>query len=1701
MQEWQRKIAGTLSSVGSALSTRSKSQKEGDVFADIATSMAASQASSEVEDWLRGYGNARIQLNPDHHLSLRNAQAELLLPLRETKNNLWFTQGSVHRSDNRLQSNLGLGWRYFAKSWMAGGNVFFDYDYTGRHSRGGLGLEFWRNDLKFSTNAYFRLSGWRDSRAMEDYEARPADGWDIRAEAWLPAYPQLGGKLTWEQYYGNEVGMSGASERFSDPHRLTAGLSWTPVPLITLTAEHTLGNGGGHDARVGMEFRWQPGVPLSRQMDSSAVGYMRSLAGNRYDFVSRNNDIILEYRKKQVIFLSLPEQVSGRSGTTVSLHATIRSGHGLDHITWQAGAFSAAGGKIDDLGGGDFLLTLPPYTPGKSGQNSWMLSAVATDSRGNTSSPAQTLVSAIPGQLSAARSTFIPAESSLPADGHTTQTLTLTLADDSRLPVDLNAGSISIHREILSGSPQSATLSPLTRQAPGVYTVTVTAGVQSGSFRLTPAAQGLTLPVVTVHVSGTLAPGKSGVTVTPDMLTANGRERSVIRFIARDAQGEPATGIRNVSFALSAVAAPNITAADPALAYTLTPVVSEGEGVYTASLTGRQAGVVTLRPRVDGRPVGDLSAQVTFSSEATSGRLIAFTRDKNEAKASGEDEVHLRASVRDAQDNPVPNQTVLFGATNGAQLSSDAVVTDSNGDAEVTLTSTSTGASEVTASLYTSRLTQNVRFTADNNSAQIPEGYLVVLRDNAVADGMDTAKVGLLVTDRQYNPLSGVEVRLSGDNGVILNNGAPVTDKNGEIYAILQSTVAGTSNITAEINGSRRTIPVHFIASHRNPVIVSVSAEGDRQPSDGRSEVSVSATVTDTAGNALPDTTISFSSGEGVRLSAATGVTNEQGVAKVRVRSVTAGTFTVTASIRGSRLGTDVHFVPDRNSAQIERGHLVVLTNNQPVGGQDRLGVLVTDAGHNPLPGIAVKFSADNGAMAMPAEATTDQNGEFNQFIVSTTRAGTVKGTVTLENGNAASMEVAFVSKAARPLKAPADVVMKYGDAVFTTAPVTGGNGSPLSVKSANEEAVAVVLDGNTVKVTALKVTPAPVVITVSQAATVDTEAPQDATFTVKVNPGALTALKPAPVTVNVRASDDRNAATHLEKADGFITGTKLAYSSDKPDVATVDANGKVTGVKAGTAKITVTETRDNYTTLNEMFEVAVKDVVTVTLVPASVTVGTSESQGKTLTATVTRNGTVVPGKHVVLHTSQLHFRANINTTDENGQAAFYVWGDLSGSGHSYDVTVTNNDDDTDSFIARTTVGVQTVFSINLSSNNGSPSDGDWVKLTAAIKDSDGSAVSNKNVIFHIYGGNPDTRNTTSTTDENGQATIEIKAKAGADYVIQAEGEGCGEWSDPVHIKLAPKPSKVLLEKDRDGTEESPWIKLTATVTDSNGSPVSGAPISFQHINGSGYINPNLREVSSKTSSSGIATAEAESEPGKHGLIVACSGEVCSNQVWVNNSASGTPVQLSHIEGPEIIQSTDQSRYTSFKVIATQGGTPVSGATITFKLGDGLEAEGETEVDTNGEGVATIRLRGKSGVDGSADLIAKGSDDSSRKSIRMVFLPKPHLHKAECTVTDNRSGKIHWWGGRIEDKNSDVAKFIIDYKGNGGNEEYDVTAHVNDSHLVPSNNHSYEGYYAVVKNGHYLFRGDGVSFNYSDNGISACNGEVGSSNGDDSNEH
>lgn len=69
--------------------------------------------TGEIQEWLGKYGTARVKLNVDKDFSLKDSSLEMLYPIYDTPTNMLFTQGAIHRTDDRTQSNIGFGWRHF----------------------------------------------------------------------------------------------------------------------------------------------------------------------------------------------------------------------------------------------------------------------------------------------------------------------------------------------------------------------------------------------------------------------------------------------------------------------------------------------------------------------------------------------------------------------------------------------------------------------------------------------------------------------------------------------------------------------------------------------------------------------------------------------------------------------------------------------------------------------------------------------------------------------------------------------------------------------------------------------------------------------------------------------------------------------------------------------------------------------------------------------------------------------------------------------------------------------------------------------------------------------------------------------------------------------------------------------------------------------------------------------------------------------------------------------------------------------------------------------------------------------------------------------------------------------------------------------------------------------------------------------------
>lgn len=412
---------------------------------------------------------------------------------------------------------------------------------------------------------------------------------------------------------------------------------------------------------------------------------MRSLAGSRYDLVERNNGIVLEYRKKEVIRLHTVDLVTGRPGEQKSMGVSVTSTYGLSRIDWDAQALNAAGGKIV-LNGADYAVVLPPYQSSAPAVNTYTISGVAVDKKGNRSDRSDTQVTVLAPEVNKQTSTFTPVSSVLPADGKSSQALTLTLRDENNQAVDIDLKDISLKSSTL----KSAAVSALTRKSAGICTVTVTAGTDVENVTLTPIVGGtpLSSAVVTIN-SATPDAGQSVFTASPETIVADNAATSTLTLIVKDAQGNALTGLKD---SLAFTIKDSIVKVPAAGTLTESAITESGTvGTYTATLQGGTAGKYTIVPEYNGTAMGSLSATVTLMDTTPDEKTSTIETDSTTYFAGTD--MLIRVTLKDASGKPVTGAQDLLTAqavtVPNATLKSGSSWTD-NGGGEYTATYTAT---------------------------------------------------------------------------------------------------------------------------------------------------------------------------------------------------------------------------------------------------------------------------------------------------------------------------------------------------------------------------------------------------------------------------------------------------------------------------------------------------------------------------------------------------------------------------------------------------------------------------------------------------------------------------------------------------------------------------------------------------------------------------------------------------------------------------------------------------------------------------------------------------------------------------------------------------------------------------------------------------------------------------------------------------
>ncbi len=410
----------------------------------------------------------------------------------------------------------------------------------------------------------------------------------------------------------------------------------------------------------GLEVNYRFGEPLEKQLDTDSIRERRVLAGSRYDLVERNNNIVLEYRKAEVIRIALPDRIEGKGGQTVSLGLVVsKATHGLKNVQWEAPSLLAAGGKITGQGN-QWQVTLPAYQAGKD--NYYAISAVAYDNKGNASKRVQTAVVITGAGMSAERTTLtLDGQSRIQmlANGSAQKPLVLSLRDAEGQPItgmkdqiktELTfkpAGNI-VTRGIKSAKSQAQpTLGEITETEAGVYQSVFTTGTQSGEATITVSVDGMS-KTVTAELRATMMDvTKSTLSVNEPSgdVVANGQQSYTLTLTAVDTDGNPVTGeasrLRFVPQDSNGVTIGSISEINP--------------GVYSATVSSTRAGNIVVRAFSEQYQLGTLQQTLKFVAGPLDAAHSTITLNPDKPVVGGT----LTAiwAAKDAYDNPVTGLT------------------------------------------------------------------------------------------------------------------------------------------------------------------------------------------------------------------------------------------------------------------------------------------------------------------------------------------------------------------------------------------------------------------------------------------------------------------------------------------------------------------------------------------------------------------------------------------------------------------------------------------------------------------------------------------------------------------------------------------------------------------------------------------------------------------------------------------------------------------------------------------------------------------------------------------------------------------------------------------------------------------------------------------------------------------------------------
>ncbi len=675
----------------------------------------------------------------------------------------------------------------------------------------------------------------------------------------------------------------------------------------------------------------------------------------------------------------------------------------------------------------------------------------ATDTSDGVTIGDTAVVTFTAGSVSKSMSTVNQSPSSVPADGATTSTITVTLEDANGNAVPGKAVTLS------QGTGSSTVSAPSgVSNASGVVTFTVKDAAihaQSVTYTATDTTDAITITdTATVIFYGPASKTLSSVSQSPSSIPADGVTTSTITVTLEDANGN---AVPNKAVTLSQGAGFSTISAPSG--------VSNASGVVTFTVKDIHAQSVTYTATdtTDTITITDTATVVFFGTASST--LSTVNQSPSSVLANGSSTSTITVTLLDANSVPVPNKTVVLSQGVGdSTISAPSGVSNSSGVVTFTVSDSMTQTVTYSAVDFTDgvAITDTAVVTFTPGTVNAANSTVNPTLGSVADDGVTTTTVTVTLLDANNNPVPNKTVTLGqGAGQSTISPASGVSNASGVVTFTVKDTHAQTVTYTATDSTDGITISDTAVVIFYAPLAVSktlstVNPSPSSVADDGVTTSTITVTVLDSNGNAVPSKTVTLGQGAGQStISPASGVSNASGVVTFTVKDTHAQTVTYTATTTGTggvvitQTAAVVFYAPLTVSKTLSTVNPSVSSVADDGVTTSTITVTLLDSNGNAVPNKTVTLGQGTGQSTISAASGVSNASGVVTFTVTDTNAETVTYTATDTTNSITPNDTA--------------VVTFYTPGTVSTVNSTV-TANPLSVSHASYSVVTVTLeDGN----------------------------------------------------------------------------------------------------------------------------------------------------------------------------------------------------------------------------------------------------------------------------------------------------------------------------------------------------------------------------------------------------------------------------------------------------------------------------------------------------------------------------------------------------------------------------------------------------------------------------------------------------------------